>query len=357
MKKNTLFATIFAFSVLLPSSGRADEVRLRDGTIINGVILGVEAGVLSIKPGYSTAGDVKPFSFKISDILTFSTEEPIFIGTAAAESERPDNVSYGKVDGTPSGIRVITSTGTTSSEVKNVKAAWRTPEESPQAKELKKMERHWAVEVVADFRSKTGNTEQLGASFGFSAINSGKDDTLTFFGKYNYYRTDDNKSTDDLSAGVDYNAKFTELFLWYARTNNGFNKINRINFYSESAVGAGLVALGQEDHKLKFRLGLLYRYETYNNGENFSKPGIDAGLQYLFAWSWGKFEDNLSYMPVFEEFGNFLVKHEAAFEFPLGTSEHWKIRVGVSNEYNSRPLPGVKRLDTTFFTRIVLRFK
>ncbi len=32
----------------------------------------------------------------------------------------------------------------------------------------------------------------------------------------------------------------------------------------------------------------------------------------------------------------------------------WKIRFGVSNDYNSRPGEGFKKLDTSYFTRMVL---
>jgi hypothetical protein len=38
-------------------------------------------------------------------------------------------------------------------------------------------------------------------------------------------------------------------------------------------------------------------------------------------------------------------------------SPHWRFRIGVSNDYNSRPVPGVERLDTTYFARLLLTWK
>jgi hypothetical protein len=38
-------------------------------------------------------------------------------------------------------------------------------------------------------------------------------------------------------------------------------------------------------------------------------------------------------------------------------SPSWKLRVGVSNDYNSKPGTGVERLDTGYFTRMVLNWK
>ena len=43
-------------------------------------------------------------------------------------------------------------------------------------------------------------------------------------------------------------------------------------------------------------------------------------------------------------------------EVPL-LSTQWKLRLGVANDYNSQPGRGVKRLDTTYFTRLVLNWK
>jgi hypothetical protein len=39
------------------------------------------------------------------------------------------------------------------------------------------------------------------------------------------------------------------------------------------------------------------------------------------------------------------------------TASLWKLRIGVSNDYNSEPGPGVKGLDTTYFTRLILNWK
>jgi hypothetical protein len=35
----------------------------------------------------------------------------------------------------------------------------------------------------------------------------------------------------------------------------------------------------------------------------------------------------------------------------------WKLRMGVANDYTSKPSIGKKRLDTTYFTRLVLNWK
>ncbi|MDR0535156.1 MAG: DUF481 domain-containing protein [Puniceicoccales bacterium] len=356
-KNKLLRPILFAFAAFSVAELCADEVRLKDGTIIQGVIVGIEENVISIRPGTNADASVKAFRFKLEDVLNFASDEAIYVGIGSETSATADNTAYGRVEGTPSGIRVRTSTGVVTAPVSQIKVSYRTAEESPLAKQVKKLERKWMVEVVGDVRGKTGTTEQIGASLGFSATNAGPNDTFNIFAKYNYYSTDHEKSTDDLSAGVDYKCNISENFFWYARNNTGFNKIKKINFLTEAAVGLGAMAIKEDKHSLEFRLGGAYRYETYMTDDAYlSVVGLDAGIHYQYEWSWGKFDDKISFIPVFNEFDNYILHHEAFVELPIANTRNWFIRLGIQNDFNSRPASNVEKLETTYYTRIVVRF-
>ena len=337
----------------------ADEICLKDGTIIRGLVSNAENGIIAITPGYNADGSVKVFKFQMNDVLSFSTDEPIYIGMASIESTGYDSVVYGRVEPSSVGVRIITSTGISTTPINQIKAAWRTVDDSPHERARRKLERHWAVELTTDLKGRHGNTSQLGTSISFAAVNAGQDDSLSFYTRYNYYRTGGKRSTDDLSAGSDYKANVGSHLLWYVRTNDGFNKINGIDFFSESGIGAGLYLLKEEKHKLELRLGIGFRYETYStqNTEDLREAGLDTSLRYEYEWDWGRIGNTLTYMPAFNNFGNYLIRHEAFLEFPIAKTENWKLRLGISNDYNSRPLPGVKKLDTTYGVRLVFRFK
>jgi putative salt-induced outer membrane protein YdiY len=339
------------------TTATADEIRLKDGTVVHGRLDGIDGDIISITPGYNADGGVKSFKFKLDDVLNFSSDEAIYIGIGAESSSTADNIAYGRVEGTPSGIRVQTSTGVVTAPVTQVKVSYRTPAESPLAKQVKKLERKWAMELAADIRGKTGTSEQIGSSLGFTATNTGPNDTLGFYAKYNYYRTDKQKSADDLSAGIDYKCDISERFFWYARSNTGFNKINQIAFLTEAAAGLGFMAIKEDKHSLEFRVGGAYRYESYmTNDPYMGKFGLDAGMHYQFQWAWGKFEDKITFVPVFQEFENYIYRHEAFVEFPIAGTKDWFIRIGIQNDYNSRPVARVEKLDTTYSTRIVVKF-
>ena len=66
--------------------------------------------------------------------------------------------------------------------------------------------------------------------------------------------------------------------------------------------------------------------------------------------------NRLSFVPGFNDFSNYRANHESFFEIPLAMNG-WKLRLGVSNDYNSMPGDSVKKLDTTYFTRFVLNWE
>ncbi|MDR1818035.1 MAG: DUF481 domain-containing protein [Puniceicoccales bacterium] len=377
--KTAAAAAALAAAALLGSAAgaAADEIRLKDGTVVHGILAGLEGDILSITPGFNADGSVKTFKFKMADVLTFSSNDPIFIGTGGAASQSADNVAHGRVEPTPGAVKIVTSSGTVTVPLEQVKIAYRTRDDSPEAKALKEMQRKWTVEFFADLRGREGTSRQLGASGGFTAVNSGKNDALTLYAKYNYSRSRENKekpytkAADDGVGGIDYKMNLTDVWFWYARTAAGFNKINFVRFYSESAAGGGVNIINQPKHKLDFRLGAAFRYEAYGRDDDgvqktvvvndkvrtdVSMPALEIGMNYMREWTWGRFTDKITYLPGLVDFDYYLIHHEAVLELPVANSRSWFVQIGVTNDYNSRPAEGVKKLDTTYFMRVVYRF-
>ena len=58
-----------------------------------------------------------------------------------------------------------------------------------------------------------------------------------------------------------------------------------------------------------------------------------------------------------EDYRDYRICHESAFEIPIVASEIWKLRLGVMNDYNSRPAENKDYLDTTYFTRLVFSWQ
>jgi hypothetical protein len=66
------------------------------------------------------------------------------------------------------------------------------------------------------------------------------------------------------------------------------------------------------------------------------------------------FEHSTTYYPSFEGFGDYRLLISNAAEVPLNGSKTWKLKFGIRNDYDSMPNPGVEKLDTTYFTNLVV---
>ena len=84
--------------------------------------------------------------------------------------------------------------------------------------------------------------------------------------------------------------------------------------------------------------------------------GLDVGFSHSLQLADSSIINRLSFVPSFNDFANFRLTHESFYERPF-ISPTWKLRLGVSNDYNSKPGKGVDKMDTAYFTRLVLNWR
>jgi hypothetical protein len=128
---------------------------------------------------------------------------------------------------------------------------------------------------------------------------------------------------------------------WYVRDEGGFDRIKDIDIYNTAAAGVGYDFLKEAKHLLTGRFGLSFRYEGYGNPTqaNLKNLGLDFGLNHEWEFATSKLVDRFTYTPSFADFSNFHFTHESFYEVPLADPA-WKLRLGLSNDYNSKPGPG-----------------
>ena len=90
--------------------------------------------------------------------------------------------------------------------------------------------------------------------------------------------------------------------------------------------------------------------------ESVNSAGLDFGLEHKLELDNSRLVNRLTFVPTFEDFGVYRLTHESFYEMPLLNTQ-WKLRLGVSNDYNSEPGKNIDKLDTTYFTRLVLSWK
>ncbi len=233
-----------------------------------------------------------------------------------------------------------------------VATTWAAGETDPA---VAKLMRKWKYEASFDITGKTGNSEQVGYGGGMKATLAGPEDILMFYTNFAYQRTNGVKSEDKFNVGVDYSSYLSERTTWYGRDEGGYDNVKDIDFYNVAATGVGYDFIKNlPRQKLTGRVGVSYRFEDYGDptNEDLRSAGLDLGLNHHYKFEQAVLNNNITYVPAFEDFANYRVLHDSSLEFPL--VGHWKVRIGVNNDYTSQPSPGLEKLDTTYYGKFVL---
>jgi hypothetical protein len=329
---------------------RADRIELQDGSVVLGKIVSADGGKFKVETAF--AGTIEIAQAKIR---SFASDEALFVGLPGGTALQ------GKVEAAGDAIKVLATEGQMAVSPTKVAAVWRLGQDSPEARKLKAdaaaLERKWKYEAGVDITGRTGPQEKFGGALDFKATLASKHDKLLFYTHGERAKENGRDVANSQKGGVDYSAFFADRSVWYVRSEIEKDDIKHLDLRSTSAFGLGRKLIKQENQDLEFRLGASYLYETYSNNSRFDSPGVDVAFlhNYTFA-KLAKMTNSVVYTPAFKNFNNYRLRHESAIELPIGASM-WKLRLGVANEYLSKPPPKTERLDTTYFTRLILNWE
>ncbi|HZZ19991.1 MAG TPA: DUF481 domain-containing protein [Opitutaceae bacterium] len=338
----SLFARISLCAALFAAArASADVVEITNGTRLVGKVTKIHGGVVTLDTEY--AGEINIKQILVTKITTDHAVAVRFadgtglIGTISTP--------------TPDKVKVTGANNTVNVPVGNIAATWSAGEEDPDVVALR---RKWSYEANADLGGENGTQRQFSTALGYRAKLVGPLDTFQYYANYARQETNDQVSADQFKAGVDYADLFTATTSWYVRDEGGFDRVNDITLYDVAAGGLGYDFIKLKDEAFTGRAGLSYRYDEYTAPTpSLSSLGADFELEYMLKVKNSQFTDKITFVPAFQDLGNYIVTHEAAFTVPIDKSL-WKLSMGVTNNYNSRPVAGVDRLDTLYFTRLVL---
>jgi len=322
----------------------ADVVETKSGARITGKVAKIDAGSVVVETDY--AGTI---TIKQSEVTAINTDTPVAVRLASGT--RFD----GKVTSSSGTLQIANADGTVSTTVDKVAASWAAGGKDPQ---IAALERQWVYEATADITGKSGNKSQLGTAAGVRATLAGSGDKLVFYSAYDRQVSDGNKSADQFKAGVDYSNNFSGSKSWYIRDEGGFDRVKDIQFYNVAAAGVGYDMIKKPDQTLTGRFGFSFRNENYRNPltTDVNAAGLDLGLNHELKLADMTLVNRLSLVPSFNDFANYRATHESFLEVPT-TNPSWKVRFGLSNDFNSKPGAGVEKLDTSYYARLVLNWK
>ena len=362
---------ILLASLLAIQTVSADVVETKDGARLVGKVLQIDGLVIVLDTVY--AGSVK---IKQSEVMSVTTDSPANIRLSTG------NVLKGTLADLGSGDLIVKSPdGVVHTSADKIVATWKLDAQDP---EVIALQRSWGYEATVDVVGKTGNSEQLGSGFGFRATLNGPRDKLQLYSAYDRQITQGQVSADQLKAGVDYQSSFSGRYSWYMRDEAGFDRVKLVAFSNVAATGLGYDFIKKPKHTLNLRAGFAHLTEIYNEDPvryaalvNPPPPGVpipadqakrqattgtvnstnfDFGLSHSLELLDFSVVTRISFIPSVNDYVDHHLVHESFLEVPLHTLM-WKVRMGVVNDYTSKPVVNTKRLDTTYFTHFVLSWK
>ena len=338
-----IFGIVLAGLSAVAWSARADTVTLKDGSVIHGKITGISGGTVTLSTGF--AGDL---SIKQDQVAALETDEPVFVKTTE------NSTLLGKVEPRESALVVTSPSGTYTTTMSSVKSSWRQGAEDPEVVALR---RHWVLELSTDIAGKSGNSTGFSEAIGAVATLKTPTDALKFYAAANHSVANHQTSEDAYKGGVEYNAFFSPVWSWFVSTELMQDNVKDIALRVSTLGGIGWNAVRSKKEDLQFRAGLSYRYETYNTvptTPNYASAGLNVGLVHRVELApWAVMHNALSYVPSFKDTSNFIVDHDSNLTLPFGGSKAWSMRIGVTNEYSSKPVADAKKLDTIYYLRWV----
>ncbi|MGN0866593.1 MAG: YdiY family protein [Oligosphaeraceae bacterium] len=340
---------LFAFSLLLPCL-LADRIVLNDGSVLNGTLKSIANGTLVLATDF--AGDLK---IPAQRVVKLDTVGAVEIATQDGQrvqgrlnTHEPAPAAGEATGDAPAAAPMALALG-------NVKYLWTAGMEDPTLPPARK----WDGEFSLDISGKTGNSEKFNGGAGALATLAGPVDKLKLHANASYGREDHNTNTKKYLAGADYEHKLLDCpTTWYVSGELEQQPTSGLRLRQEVGAGFGYYLLQQENSSLRLRAGLSAKARKYTDGSHNDTMGAQLGLRYeRNIQEWGKLVTELTLQPSLENFHDYRALHESSLDIPLVFQYPLSLRLGISNEYNSRVSKGSERMETNYFAKMVFKWK
>ena len=214
--------------------------------------------------------------------------------------------------------------------------------------------RPWSLEAGLNLTGKSGNVEKIDINVTIDATMKRAYDRLDLYGRYAYGTNRSRRTSDEIILGGRYTNFFIEDIGIFFREELERDNFEGVLFRSTTASGLTWRLRNELDLTIEARSGISYRYEDYVDDGYEDFPGMDFGVDINWKFAeWGRFKGTYSYIPSVDNFSDFIIEQDTGLNFPLSTSEFWKLRFGLATKYNNRPDQGRDKMDLQYYARLI----
>jgi putative salt-induced outer membrane protein YdiY len=330
-------------TLLAASPALADQVKLKNGDVLNGTIASFDGGKLVLKTG--AAGDI---TLDVAQIDSFATDSPAKVEVKKGEDET--EVVEGKVAMASGGnISVEVAGGAKTVALANLASFNKPP-----------FKAEWSGSLVGSTEFARGNTYSQSTSVDFNAVRRGQIDRVTLTGWYRASRQKDNTTGDTSTTqrksggGAKYDYFLSKKIYAFAMAGAEQDAIAGIQLRYTAGAGAGWQVIEEADAKFNVEASINYLVEEYtDNSPNSS--GAAARLAYHYDRVLSKkyetsFFNDASAYKILNNSNDYLVHFKAGLRENLTASffaQEW-----VDFTWDSTPAAGAKRQDVIYYVGI-----
>ena len=331
------------------TTGLADSVETRNGAILVGKITEITDDVIKLDTEYAGSLEIQK-----EKVAGFNTDEPVVVrlasGTTVLGKVTHRGESEIEIDGTNEDLSTVMG---------EIAASWdHNAEDQKLVKKREASKQKWEYEVAIDITGKEGNSEELGTVLKAKAKRIGVKDTITSYVSQDVDKTRGVTTSNEIKGGLVYNSSFKEKLGWFVRTEMEKDEFEDLSLRATIASGLSSHFYKSDKHYLDWKAGFSYRSERFDDDTKFNTPGLDFNLNHFYQFNnWATVTTSLHFIPSTKDFSDFLLFQDTGLVVPIGGSNFWKLRVGISNSLDNKPLAQNEKLDTHYYMRLLMIWK
>jgi putative salt-induced outer membrane protein YdiY len=345
-----------AMIVVLASVASADRIVTTDGSRLVGKIQEWSNEKVTIVT--EIAGTL---TIDTSKVTAIAVDEPISVQFASGDR------LIGTVELAPDETTATmhTAFGDITVDAATIKMVWAKDKDSPEViairEEAARIEKayrpNWTVKLEGGGVFTEGNTDTFAARGRLEFLRKTPDDSLLFYANAEYNEQNKIRTQSEYRVGSRYENDVNDEWSWYMRSMLENDEFENLQLRAIVAGGIARNWIKRDEKMFQTSLGGGFRHESYNDDTTFSDSMLDLGLAYRHDITpWVQFTHALTYSPALDDTADYRLFADTALVLPF-KSDRWKLKLGVRNEYNSRPRPGIVRLDNTFYANVLVELK
>jgi len=334
-KRIGLFSLLAA--LCLPMVGaRSDDIYLENGSHIIGEITGLESGKLVIE--IELAGDILIPLEAIQSIET--------------ENEKTFTLDTGEVISgqlyIDAGRQKLLSGDDTIGVTLISIAAIGEPVEAASRKA------NWSGRAEFGSTFQDGNTDELDINTHVKAERESDIGRLSLLLRTDFGLKNDVKTDNEVFGETRYEYDLTERTFVLGISQAEFDEFEDLDLRLYVGGGLGYFFVNSDRQVLKGFGGAGYQLERLGNDTTTEDVIVPLGYEYrLKIRNLFQLRSQMIFFANVTASEDWRLNADNALEVPISSTDAWKIRIGIRNEYDHEPRPGIEEMDTTIYSSLV----